>query len=148
MKRILVIIIAVLLAVSIGSDVMARAKWKTVSGLATTIAPGVSDTSNTLSCSTWDSVQPVIICESDSALVTIQHSVDGTTWLTLMTKQIDGTDGTTALQWNTALTRTGYTGSTFTEAPPLNYLRCIVNVNDSAGADTLSGLVFRLYYKD
>lgn len=146
MRKLLILLLAVLLVATVFGDVEARAKYKTVPGLATTIAAGVIDTSSTISTSAWESVMPVVICECDSALVTIQTSVNGTTWVTLVSEQLDGTDGTTALQLQKTVTKVGTTASTFTEVVPLNYLRAIVNVNDSAA--NLSGLVFRLYYRD
>jgi len=114
--------------------------WK-VSGLTATINPSAIDTSDAISAIRCEDMFTCIVCECDSALVTVQGTVDGTNWWTVATKQFDGTDGTIAAQWyGPVFTALGTDSKSDIPMPPPDQIRYIVNVNDVVDTDTLGTL--------
>lgn len=114
--------------------------WK-VDGLTAAITAGTADTSSTISAIRCEDMYTLVVCECDSALVTVEGSVDGTNWWTVGSKQLDGTDGTIAAQWyGPVFTALGTDSKSDVPVPPPDQLRYIVNVNDVVDSDDLGSL--------
>ena len=119
-----------------------EAKRMRLGGLATSYAPAVVDTSSSASVATCADLHWLVFFEGDSLLITLQGSPNNSNWVSLATKQVNGTDGTYALQWDGTLSHLGTGGTTYLGFPPPRYVRWIVNNNDAAGADTVGTINF------
>jgi len=117
--------------------------WR-ITSLAATLNPGVSDTSASFWTQGCQNLNLYLHGEMDSMLVTVQTSRDKRTWCQLYQEQINGTDGTLALQLNRPITRLGSGGTDYFEVPTLDWVRVIANNNDTADADTASAMIWEL----
>ncbi len=124
-------------------------KYISIDSIAASRAPGVIDTSSTISTGAYDTMDLFVAYEGDSSLVTVQGSIDGSAWYTLSSFTLNGVDGTRAIQfYGPIVTKGGAAAAigTLSEFPlaPLNYTRLILNNNDAAGADTLGNVEIKL----
>lgn len=121
--------------------------WKNVGGIASSIARGVADTSETIVTAACKDLHMQLFCDADSAKLILQVSNDGgTRWCTLLTEQVNGTDETYALQVNKVLSALGTGGTTYLPLPPGSRIRFIVNNDDAAvsEADTMENITLRI----
>jgi hypothetical protein len=144
------VIPAVLLAVGVGlitsmTQVAAGPRLYNAPSIAGTLAPAVIDTSTAISTKRCAGGALLVVGEMDSMLITVQGSLDATNWFTISTKQCDGTDGTFANQWYTPMDVLTTNSKNDAMVPLPNWIRFICNVNDVAGADTVSSLTIRFW---
>lgn len=135
----LILVLATLVAVP---AVAAPRLWSNP-GISATMRPSLVDTTTTINASRCSDLHFVIAGEMDSLLYTLQGSEDGTNWVTLKSAQINGTDGTYAIQASTSLSQIGTAGTDTQLYPPPSFVRAILNNNDTAGADTVGALTVR-----
>ena len=147
-KLFLAAFIAVLLiaAAAVPSDAGVK-RWHNP-GIAASIAPAVIDTSSTIGVSSWNEFSLFVAYEGDSSKVSVEGSMDGTNWYTLLAAvQLNGVDGTYALQYYKPITVTTSASKNDSQVWLGNYVRIILNNDDAAGDDTLGTISVDLIAK-
>lgn len=113
--------------------------------VASTLAAGAADTCNTINMNKCDGLSWVTAFEGDSCLVTVQGSEDETNWTSLGATQVNGTDGTYAIQWSYIYTVLTTNSKNDIAMPPPRYVRVILNNNDTTGSDDMGVITFKAY---